>query len=209
MSDPAELKRRSEALLEQLGIAIHPNLPEIESLEGLTPRPAPVVARRALVLMKVAETGFGRLPAEVIAALETLGLDPFVTPAEWQHLRKSSYTEPERGWAQWLMEALHACSWCLGHSQELQVLSPTPDHLVGIFRDCPDIEAFIATASLRPLDHIRAYADFYYRVHWAARQARLGGCEGVIPETMPYMRRWALDWVMGVPREWDAIPHDT
>ena len=67
----------------------------------------------------------------------------------------------------------------------------------------------MASAQLRPFEELYAQADLHYRLHWAARQARLDGTEFPVPEMTVEMRRRALDWIIGVPEDWDDISTDT
>ena len=69
--------------------------------------------------------------------------------------------------------------------------------------------AFIASAALRPFEEIYRQADLHYRLHWAARNARLTGAEFPVTEGFIRERRKALDWVIGVEPDWDEIPSDT
>lgn len=209
MKRSATVKARNEALLQRLGFVVNTALPEIEPLQELEPRTPRAVAERAIVLANIAATGYGRPPADSLRDLERIGLMSSLTRIERDHFRKRDYSDAERGWAQWLIEAVNACSWCLEKTHDLAPLSLPSDELHEIFILCPDPQKFISTARLRDLAEIHEYADLYYRAHWAARDARLAGEPCPLVESVPFMRRWALDWVVGLPYEWDDIPHDT
>jgi hypothetical protein len=72
-----------------------------------------------------------------------------------------------------------------------------------------DPTPFIESATLRSFDDIYLQADRHYRLHWAARNARLTGSDCPIEEGFIRERRKPLDWVIGVADDWDEIPMDT
>jgi hypothetical protein len=67
----------------------------------------------------------------------------------------------------------------------------------------------IRATCLRAFDEFYIRADLNYRLHWSARQSRFDGTPFPLPEAHIQLRRHALDWIVGMPYDWDDIPLDT
>lgn len=87
-------------------------------------------------------------------------------------------------------------------------LEKSPPALASLFPP-GDPHPSILAARLRPFDEIYLRADLNYRLHWAARQARFDGSRFPLPEAHIQLRRHALDWIVGLPHDWDDMPLDT
>ena len=48
-----------------------------------------------------------------------------------------------------------------------------------------------------------------YCLHWAARNARLGGRPVTYDEGVVRERHKAINWLAGVEADWDEVPTDT
>ena len=200
------VKIRSQEQLHALGVRVNPNLPTLEVSSELSPRSASDVCARAFVLSFVIGIGYGRSGSEMLTRVQQAGLADHLSPGERELLAQSSYTQADTARAAWFAEAVQACAWALGFLP-LDPLQGASDQLASHFR--ADAPQSIASAQLRPFAELYAQADLHYRLHWAARQARLDGTAFPLSEIAVEMRRHALDWIIGVPEDWDDISTDT
>ena len=205
---PAALKRSNEDALARLGIAINPHLPEIEPVAELTPRSATDVVLRTFVLSHFILAGYGHSGQEVLDWLGQADLQQHLTPIEANFLAKPRLTTTEKAWAAWHAASVHACAWAL-QLENMEPLQSCPETLAGRFPSRTNPRSALQVAALRPIKEIHACADLYYRLHWAARDALLTGHPFVLPEAEVAMRRRSLDWISGLPYEWDDVPNDT
>jgi hypothetical protein len=209
MIDPEEIKARSIATLCLWGIPVLDHLPILEAEANLSPQSAAAVARRCVVMNHVVGIGFGGDPETLKDEVVKWGLMEHASAHEKDLFSRTSHTEQERINATWLVECLQSLAWCLGLSG-LNVLSRCDDDLASRFpAPFSDPSAFISSARLRPFEEIYAQADLHYRLHWAARNARLSGADFPVSDGFVTERRKALDWVIGVEADWDEVPSDT
>ena len=203
--NPQITKLASEARLAAMGVNVNRHLPMIEEPAELTPRSALEVSSRACVLSHVIGVGYGQSGKEMHEWLTEAGLAGKLTPRERDFLKQTKYSDRDRAWAAWHFAAVHACAWALG-LEEMDPLGECPNTLASHF---PPRTGAKLGSSLRPFEEIYAEADFYYRLHWAARQARLEGGDFPRPEIEIQLRRQSLDWIVGLPYEWDDVPAHT
>ena len=204
----ADAKSLNEHWLRGSGVTVNPALPKSEEPAVLTPRSAEKVATRAWVLSYVLGVGMGRSADEVLDQLRAVELLDFLTPRERNILRKPKFTHSDRAWAACLTEAVHGCAWAMG-LVETGPLEKCPPTLTSHFPHGSDPFPSIRAARLRNFDDIYLRADLNYRLHWAARQARFDGSPFPFPEADIQARRHAIDWVVGIPHDWDDMPLDT
>ena len=206
---PEKAKANSHLLLRKLGIPINEHLPVIEAPESLRPQDAKAVARRSVVLSYVIGIAYGAEVARLNSFLIESGLIGFASASEQAILGRTKHTEQEKINAGWLAECVQSLAWCMGFF-ELDPLRRCDDNLASHFpRPFADPSAFITASHLRPFEEIYQQADFHYRLHWAARNARLLGERSVLSEELIMERRKPLDWVIGVAEDWDEISLDT
>lgn len=206
---PVDAKQRSEQQLRQLGVRVNQDLPLVEELSELSPRNAQEVMSRAFVLCYVIGVGHGRPGKEMLERVRKASLESALSPQEQEWLAAKKLSPQTRGEVAWLVESVQACAWALG-LVELHPLKHAPDELADHFLSpAIDPAARIQEARLRPMEELYAQADLFYRLHWAARQAQVDGTPFPEPEISVRMRRRALDWIVGVPYEWDEVPTDT
>jgi hypothetical protein len=185
-----------------------PTLPLIEAPEQLNPRSAVEVARRSLVLGYMIGIGFRQPGAKLKAELTKWKLYGDASPEERALLEQSEYDDQERIDATWLTECVQSLAWALGMA-ELDHFRRCDDDLGPKFPIMRDPSTFITAARLRPFEEIYFAADLLYRLHWAARNARLLGQPSMLSEGLIAERRKAVDWMIGVAPDWDEIPLDT
>jgi hypothetical protein len=203
----SDVKQQNEQRLLELGVAVNPALPQMEQAAELRPRSAAQVATRAWVLSHVMGVGFGRSADDVLDQLRGADLLDFLTPRERTFLRKPKFTHSDRAWAACRSEAVHGCAWAMG-LLETGPLEKIPPTLASHFPH-GDPHPSIRAARLRPFDELYIRADLNYRLHWSARQSRFEGSAFPLPEAQIQLRRHALDWIVGLPYDWDDIPLDT
>jgi hypothetical protein len=202
---PESVKQRSHEYLADNGVRINETLPLIEAPSELKPQRSLEVARRAMVLCHIVGIGFGQSGQKMREALERFGLLAYASQNEQRLLDQPEYTEQQRVNATWLVECLQSLGWCLG-TLELNPFAGCDDDLASHFpAPFTDPSAFIAHAKLRPFDEIYQQADLHYRLHWAARDARLTGKQSRLHEGVIQERRKAIDWVVGVAADWDEV----
>ena len=206
---PEAAKQHSHDFLARHDVPINGSLPLLESPGVLNPQSPADVARRAVVLGCVIGIGFGQSGAKMKEPLEEFGLLQYASLSESQLLNSSTHTELEKMNVRWLVECMQALAWCFGF-KKLDPFNDCDDdlalHFPSPFADPSD---FIAKATLRPFPEIYRQADLHYRLHWAARDARLSGTAPAVTEGVIRERRKAIDWVVGVEPDWDHIPMDT
>ena len=162
-----------------------------------------------MVIIHIIGIGFGGNSSDLRDAVEKFGLMDSASAKERDLLSREDHTEQEMIDAEWLVEGMQSFAWCLGLAP-LDHFTPSDDDLASKFPDpYTDPSVFIRSATLRPFHEIYRQADLYYRLHWAARHARLSGSEFPVGEGFLKERRKALDWVIGVEPHWDAVPSDT
>jgi hypothetical protein len=209
MIDPEKVKEANIATLRSWGISVIDHLPHLETEEDLAPQSAIAVARRCMIMSHVIGIGFGGDANELRDAAESWGLMEYASAHERDMLSRTTHTEQERINATWQVECLQSFAWCLGLTA-LEPLRHCDDDLVSKFpAPYTDPAMFIKSATLRPFGEIYSQADLHYRLHWAARNARLTGAEFPVTEGFVCERRKALDWVIGVEANWDEVPSDT
>lgn len=206
---PALVRQQSHERLKRLQIPINEHLPLLEPIDQFRPQSAEAVARRVVILSYIMGIGFGQPGAKLRKPLEEFGLMDDVSADERRLLLAKSYTRQETIDAQWKMENIQAFGWCLGLT-ELDPLQRSDGSVAAhLPRPFGNPSAFIDGAALRPVSEIMQEADFYYRLHWAARNAELHGEESAIELSVIQERRKALDWTLGVESDWDEMPMDT
>ncbi len=202
------IKRGSETRLRAVGVAIDPNLPLIDSLDEVQPRPARDAAGRACALGYIASLGFGADRDETAADLSRYHLDEWVTSRERALLDADAISEQDRIDCTWAPEAIQALAWALG----LVSLDPTrhcDEDLASNFPVRSDPSDFIATAEIRSIRELQEEVDFHYRLHWWVRSCELSGARSGFDTDVVVERRRALEWLYGGCVAWDEISLDT
>ena len=209
MIDPEKIKADSTTTLRSWGFSVNEHLPQLEAESDLTPQTAADVARRCMIMSHVIGIGFGGAATDLLSAATKWGLMPYASAHEADMLSRTTHTDQERVNATWQVECLQSFAWCLGLTG-LEPLRQCDDDLASKFpAPFTDPSDFIATARLRPFEEIYRQADLHYRLHWAARNARLTGSDFPVLVGLITERRKALDWAIGVEADWDEVPSDT
>ena len=120
----------------------------------------------------------------------------YASKHERDMLTRESVTAQEKIDSEWLTECMQSFSWCLGLA-DLNPLNHCDDNLVPCYPSPhEDPSSFIESAELKPFAEIHEQADLHYRLHWAARNARLKQEDFPVSESIIRKRRRALDWVI-------------
>ena len=206
---PEAARELSHNFLAAHKVRVNSSLPTIEPSTELSPRSAIEVSRRAVVLGYVVVLGLGHPGPKLLQSLEKFGLTSSVSEKELQMFKAPELSKEKRAAAVWEVESIQALAWCL-ELTELDPFSSCDDTLASLFPLAnSDPSDFVANASLRAYDELYQMADLHYRLHWAARDARLTGASSALDENIIEGRRRALDWVVGVEPNWDQVPLDT
>ena len=209
MIDPLAVRAANIEILRSWDVPTIDHLPTLEEESDLSPPAAIDVARRCVVLNHVIGIGFGGHAPTLAEALYRWGLMPYTSDRERDLFSRSEHTDQEKINATWQVECVQSFAWCLGLA-DMKVFEGCDDDLSSKFPGpFVDPRPFIESARLRPFEEIYRQADLHYRIHWAARSARLNGTEFIVPEGLVGERRKALDWVVGVESDWDEVPGDT
>lgn len=208
---PEEAKAASHAVLVARGLLINESLPLIEAIGELRPQSADAVARRSMILgCVIATTAYGANLVHYRDYLDATGLLSAASTRERDLLTRDTHSAQEKINATWMAECVQALAWCIKLTDHIDPLRPCENELATLFpRPFNDPAPFVQSAKLRPFDEIYAQADLHYRLHWAARNARLMGTQSSLDEGIVMERRKALDWVIGVEADWDEVPGNT
>lgn len=209
-------KAANEAVLQELGIGVNPQLPMLDEDDEVTLRTEEQVWRRLVALWGVVSTAMLRQNSffkEYFASEERRSMlsndeAAFLftdTPAEEDIIRFS-----------WRLEGLVFLAWCAGLVDELG-LPAAPSSAEAILplypHDLAEASTLRAAIRLRGKAEILDRADLLYRLHWAVRDAKLKGSEpppGINPGVVLEWHH-AVNWMIrdGEQDDWDAVSTDT
>lgn len=216
MIDTDQVRSSNNELLTSWGILVNPHLPRYYSIDELTPASAQDVAIRSVVLTYILGV-FAKVATRTLReAIKALGIEQFLSVSEIDLLNCDHPTGQETRAFEWTFEHLLVFSWCLGRDS----IDPfTTDHVelstenadLYDFFPAPfsDPSDFVEDAVLREFEEIYRTADLYYRLHWATVENRVRPHGRPLHEGVVENRRKAIDWVIGVTDDWDAVAADT
>jgi hypothetical protein len=215
--DARERKARSEHELERLGIRVLDTLPPVVGEAEVELRPALEVAQRALALFVVALRSESLAFGKEITVTELESKRPLafgaLTPSELLFLNAAAPDQQQITNFTWRYEALFLLQWALGLATDL----PHPTGICdvrAVARTMLDAneEALLAGAQLRPAAALLDALDLHFRLHWAVRQARLDGKDGVngLDGGVIQERHHALNWLVRFDgADWDEVDTPT
>lgn len=212
-------KAVNEAVLQELGIGVNPQLPMLDDDDEVTLRTEEQVWRRLVALWGVVSTAmlrqnsffkeyFGSEERRSMLSNDEAAFLFNDTPAEEDIIRFS-----------WRLEGLVFLAWCAGLVDELgngglPVAPSSAEAILPLYpHDLAEASTLRAAIRLRGKAEILERADLLYRLHWAVRDAKLNGAEPP-PGTNPGMvLEWhhAVNWMIrdGEQDDWDAVSTDT
>ena len=204
-------KLATEAALQARGITVPATLPPLVCEDELMLRERDEVVGRARALLLVAlraESVASAEPMSVAHLLDRMPLaDDYLSPEERAFLARESPTVQECAQMGWRYEALLVLEWALGLVDELPFPSGASDAatIVSTFIE-------MRGPQLRPAGDILDALDLHYRVHWHAREVRLGkqGQMGEVDTDVVMERHHALNWLVRFQHApWDQVDTPT
>ncbi len=214
----AELRRsRSLAKLQRYNVPHIDHLPYIET-EDETHRRAPQeVGLRIICLALVSMKGAGADHQFVLDGIRHYGVKDDLSPNERDFVFDPQPSDHLKLQFSWRVEAAHALLWSVGLVETLLFPSDTCDWngFWEGFHKGNRVE-FLQRLDLRTQGIILDEADLIYRLHWAIRDAGLGGLNppAGLNSSVVMERHYALNWliapVLASERyTWDEVPTDT
>ena len=206
-----QAKKESEGKVLALGGRICDWLPVLETVAVRT---ATEVRGRMSVLNALINISF-KAPVEIIRDwIGAQDLRAFLSAEETQLLAKEDdeLKEQELINLRWSLESLWAMMWATRMVQELPATEWCGDNMASLL---PNLEAgddntkLARVASVRPAEELYQMLDYYYRLHWYCVDERLHQREPLVPESLVYERRKALEWIFNRSQDWDAIEMGT
>jgi hypothetical protein len=206
---PDLAKETSGEFLRHHAIEVNESLPTIEAFEDLRPQSARSIAIRSIVLGYVLGVGLGADTRRLKGALLDYELFEHASENERHLLSRTTHTPQEKLNASWLAECIQSLAWCLG-LVELDPFRRCDDDLANqLPKPFTDPRGFLSDVSMRSHEEIYQQVDLHYRLHWAARNARLRRRMSRVDEGIISERRKALEWAIGAQPNWDGIRLDT
>ncbi|MFC1884938.1 DUF4272 domain-containing protein [Thermodesulfobacteriota bacterium] len=210
--NPKKIQRENTRALMAMGIPVVDHLPYLDRSKF---RKSEEVSKRCLILSAVLQLHFGA-PNEFIENwLTSNNLISSLSDNEISLLstKHEELTEQQQTDLYWSIEAIWAFMWSGGKHPSLTFNTGVEDTLASML---PNIESnesaqiFLSNFKLLPKKDIFTQLDFFYRVHWFARNNYLTGVKSEKADLDIIMeRRKALEWICNSSLDWDDIPLDT
>jgi hypothetical protein len=212
---PETRKANTEAILRKEGIPFLPSLPCVESEEDTRLRSPEEVGIRIACLFCVVGSAFHVGETVFKDYLREYGLCEHLTPDEASFL---SCDDPDRKKVihfTWRSEAMFVLMW----TGSLVGVLPLPRKQTDtgdIVSRFPGVDQspwpIIRGLRLRRKSEILDASDLIYRLHWAARQARLEGKPTPGGLNSDVVQEWhhAINWITCYDdQDWDEVATDT
>ncbi len=206
--DVRQIRDKSIESARQLGVDVLPTLPLLDA--DLQMRSANETVSRILAMTAVAASAYGFNREKAIAWLNQEALTEALSETERRFLVEGA-GEAEQFKQQ--VEGMWALAWAIGLADELNFAKDCDARFVTLLPNLRQSESsagFGKSTSPRPLQQVIASGDLAYCLHWAIRQAELGGKRppGNLKPYVVIERRRALEWLLS--REaWDTVSLDT
>lgn len=182
---PQERKAASIKLLQEQQVPFIEHLPPLEDIAQLRRRSPEEIAARAvcsLMTIQVACDYLQQDEAKYVKKsiaffkklLKQFGVSRHLTPQE-KHIFSGTFTQQEAINASWRYESYWVLLWALGIVKDLSYPGGTCDCSFAIeaVSGHRDMQGFMATVQLRPMEEIADMADLTYRYDWACVDARI------------------------------------
>jgi hypothetical protein len=206
--DLKRIRNESIQVAKRLGVDVPPTLPLLDT--GLETRNADQVVSRILAMNAVAAMAYGFDKAKAASWLNQEALNDSLSEQE-KHFVFEGKGQPDRFKGQ--IEGMWALAWAMGIVSELN-FSKDCDN--GFATTLPNLKRSQSSAIFRkridprPLEQVVAACDLAYCLHWAIRQAELGGKRppANLKTYIVVERRRALEWLLSKD-VWDEVSLDT
>ena len=215
MDEQEERKRRSEALLQELGSGFLPSLPLIESEEECQIRLPQDVGARIMCLVAVAAAADGLDIKRIVDWFQRESLLEKLSPSEKIFLTGKEINDRERIAFSWKSECVWLLLWAAGKVK--RSLPTEACSVQEMLTKIPDFDSntslFIKSVELRTKKEILDLSDFLYRAHWATRQNSIDGSFEIGKLNPDVVQEWhhAVNWLTcydGID-DWDEVTTDT
>lgn len=209
MHDLQNIRVRSEAILKEHKVPLHPNLPILDEISLRSPREVCERIVSLYTLAGLANGAVGELMEEWLIDENALR---YLSKGEKEMLKRAQFSEAELNELSWKQESLYALCWC--GRLVYQMTWPTDEaDLSNVFYLIPPekaISEFLASYSLRSSDEVVQELDIYYCLHVALEHPELWRDEQTdLRVEVVVERRQALEWVCSESIGWDEVPLDT
>ncbi|MDO3695650.1 DUF4272 domain-containing protein [Wenyingzhuangia sp. chi5] len=207
--NPEKLKIKSEKRIQSLGLEPNLNLPEIENLNDLKFKTGEQIAKRILSLAYLYGISFNASRKSIQNKLKEYGLIDELSNWENKILTKKTLTKQDKVNIDWVTESIEVLGWAIGLWSEIPLLNECNED-----RQADNVPLnenpvkFITTAEIIPLNEIQEQADIIYRLHWIAKRTEIGKI-GKHSNDVYMERHKAINWIIGLSKDWDTINTDT
>jgi hypothetical protein len=208
MSDTISIRRKSASIVSALGVRIPESLPVLEEIGFL--RPTHEIVSRLLALDALMYVAIGHDKRKALDWLSENGVRDALTANEERFL-----IDEEGRREQFLVaaEAICALAWATRIIDEMSMLERCSESLAAalphVVRKGSGAYLY-ERADLRPSHELEQALDTSYCLHWAVREASLGGVvlRRRLDSYVVIERRRALEWITH-DELWDGIELDT
>jgi hypothetical protein len=205
-------RARSIVIVSKLAIPYFPQLPVVEDEAEVRSRTSAEVANRCLAITICAakgETGDQELVQQLITDWSATA---YFSPKERAFIDNLRPTPQELVDYSWQYEAVHVLLWALNY---IDAVGP-PHQQCDVPAELRIINtrggvAFVQQARLRSVSELLDMADLYYRINWAAVDARVKGKPlNTVHPGIAFERHRAINWLIRyMDAEWDDVTTDT
>jgi hypothetical protein len=208
MYEPVTIRRQSLSIAASLGYEANNSLPLLEEPKRL--RSTDVIVDRLLAMLCVAATAYGFDNLKASNWIKREAATDQLMKAERSFLA-TRFGDKNQFMRQ--IEGMWALAWAIGIVPELDFASPCSQEFVTLL---PNLKAdtsaaeFRSKSSVRPTAEILGALDLAYCIHWAIRNAELGGknVPGKLAAWVVIERRRALEWLLS-DNSWQDVEMDT
>ena len=216
-----ERKAETHKKLQQMGIAVNPNLPLLETADEVTVKSKDDICRRAiaslLAIQVACDISQGDATEETVAffreTISAFGVIDCLNDTERRVVFSDTYTERDVISVMWTYEAYWSLVWSLGLIDDITDASSCCDSetAVRFVSECDTYEQFAAKCHLRSSEEILDMLDLYYRYHWACvnKQFDPDTAIGNLDPEVVWERRRGLEWLISEEDDWFEISLDT
>lgn len=212
ISESLSRKNRSLAVLQRLQIPFVESLPEIEDTSAAALRTVEQIMVRARCFLAVLLTVNIDDSARAQSVVNRYRLSSVLSGGEKCILQPHAMTDRQKANLSWESESLVALLWAMRGIDQLPPPSAAMDPyaILSIWDEMGDAQ--LGADSIRSLGEILDERDFYFRLHWAVRDAWVNEqpvpadlIPGVVSE-----RHRAFNWLTSEEwDDWDEVTTDT
>ncbi len=219
-------KQRTEQFLKKNGIAVNPNLPEIEPEDIARIKSPEEIVRRAVTAFITAQIAIdicsGNGAAESVEfftpIMERFGLMGELTDDEKIYFDPSgceNISQDEAYQMQWRLEMCVSLFWACGFRKNMDFPSEITDitKLIKLIGSCGSFDELMSHVKMRTASEILDNADAIFRMDWACVEARIrndNSISGRLNHDVVVEQHKGFNWLRGAydAEDWDSVkPH--